>query len=74
MLHRQPFDFVSLRQHGVLPPEVDIGRRHVVKRFVIALVVVVRDEVAKRSLELPREAARQEDNWFFDQSAADDEP
>ena len=34
------------------PSEVDIGWRYVAERFVIALVVVVGDEVFERGLQL----------------------
>jgi hypothetical protein len=54
-LHRQSLDLRSFGQHLVVSSEVNIGGCHIVKRFVIALVVVVRDEVAKRSFQLPRE-------------------
>ena len=51
--HRQSLDLVSLGQHRVLSSEVHIRRRHVVKRFVITLVVVVRDEVPQGRFQLP---------------------
>ena len=54
-LHGPSLDLRSLADHCVLPLEVDIRRRHVVKRFVIPLVVVVRDEVPQRLFQLPRE-------------------
>ena len=54
-LHRQSLALRSFGQQLVLSSKVEIGGCHIVKRFVIALVVVVRDEVAKRSFQLPRE-------------------
>jgi hypothetical protein len=50
--HRSSFDLRSFGQHFVLPAEVNIGRRDVVDRFVIALIVVVGDEVPKSGFQL----------------------
>ena len=54
-LHRESLDLRSFGEHRVLSPEVDIRGRHVVERLVVALVVVVGDEVADCGLQLPRE-------------------
>jgi hypothetical protein len=47
--------FESFCQNFVPPSEIDIGRRHIVERLVIAVVVVVGDEVSESRFQLPWE-------------------
>ena len=51
--HCEPLDLGSLRQHLAVPSVVDVCRRDVVERLVVALVVVVADEVPEGRLQLP---------------------
>ena len=48
-------DLLSSSEDGVRPAEVDICRRQVSEAFVIAVLVVVVDEVADRLLQRPGE-------------------
>ena len=47
-----PFPF---RQDGLTTTEVDIGRRQVVQALVVAVMVVVADEVADLELQMARQ-------------------
>ena len=49
------FDPFSFQQDGLTASEVDIGRREIAQAFVIALMVIVRDE----GLDLVLQIARQ---------------
>ena len=49
------FDPFSFLQDGVPAPEVDIGGREVFQALVIALVVVVFDELADAGFEIARQ-------------------
>ena len=47
-----PFPF---QQDGLATTEVDIGRRQVVQALMVAVMVVVADEVADLEFEMPRQ-------------------